>query len=106
MSAALDLRAQAKLPAEFRGMGRAFMARCEAAQLDNAALVNALTDALCARHQRYPARGIPAAMMTDVERRWRGAGDAFRLGFEATIVRSKGTICECRVVSQRLVHRV
>ena len=89
---------------EYRGLARSLMQRCKAAHSLHSERINALTGLIEQRNAKHPLRSIPADLVQCIVRSWRDATDPFRLAFSTSITRSKGSVVECRIANQGLIH--
>src|SRR4051812_259005 len=85
------------IPAEFRGMGRVFLAKVKASHLAHNRLLNDFSTLIQHRAVRYPERGIPAKLLQDIGREWNQSADPYRIGFVNKLKNCKGAISECRI---------
>lgn len=92
------------IPAEFRGLGRVFLAKVKQAHVAHNGLLNGFTSLITTRVDRYPERSIPADLLADIARQWDRNGDAYRIGFANNLKKCKGVISECRLGYQGLIH--
>src|SRR5215472_14250528 len=78
--------------------------RARAAHKAHNALLNGYVSLIEGRKAKHPDRGLPASLIEDIGRRWKGAEDDFRLVFLNKMRNTKGIICERRIGYHGLIH--